>query len=177
MPLPENEIKSELSYAFLHAVVSRAGCDCEWSRRHSDNMGVDARLFVNERFGPASTLVRFAVEFQLKATSTPLTRVGNRLSFRLTRDHYDKLRATEVESPLLLVVLQLPAGAGEWLRCSPRALTLKGCAYWVSLYGAEESDNASSQTVYLPRGNRFTVEALRSLLERFSREERIPYVP
>jgi hypothetical protein len=167
MPLPDNEIKCELSYAYLHAIAARAGCECQEGRRHSDNQGVDARLFVNERFGAASSLVRFTVEIQLKATSTPLTRVGNRLSFSLTVEHYDKPRMTEVESPLLLVVLELPPDAGDWLRCSPQALTIKRCAYWVSLRGAPASANDAYQTVYLPRENRFTVPGLRELLARF----------
>ena len=177
MPLSDNDIKSELSYAYLHAVATRAGCGCQVSDRHSDDWGVDARLYVNERFGPNSTLIRFAVEVQLKATSSQLTRLGNRYSFPLAVRHYDKLRTTAVQNPLLLVVLQLPIDSGEWLRCSPRALTVKRCAYWVSLYGAPASANEQTQTVYLPRGNRFTVELLRILLERFSREERIAYVP
>jgi hypothetical protein len=177
MPLSDNDIKSELSYAYLHAVASRVGCECMVSGRHSDGWGVDARLFVKDRLAHDATLVRFTVEVQLKATSTPLTRVGNRYSFPLKLSHYNNLRATEVESPLLLIVFQMPANPDEWLRCSPQALTLKRCAYWVSLHGAPDSDNDDTQTVYLPVGNRFAVQTLRSLLDRFSREERIPYVP
>ena len=177
MALGDNDIKSELSYAWLHAVASRVGCECQVSHRHSDGMGVDARLFVDEIFAPPPSLVRFAVEIQLKATSEPLVLTGNTFSYRLTVEHYDKLRLTEIECPLLLVVLQLPENPTDWLKCSPRALTLKRCAHWVSLYGAPGSENEKYQTVCLPRENRFTPEALRSLLERFCRRERIAYVP
>jgi hypothetical protein len=176
MPLREDDIKSELSYAYLHAVVSRAGCECQESRRHSDGLGIDARLFVNGKVEWSSPLSRFTVEIQLKATSTPLAAGKEGLAFRLSLEHYDKLRVTDTERPLLLVVLQLPERPEDWLKCSPQALTLKRCAHWVSLYGAPPSANDSYQTVYLPRANRFTAEALRDILATFARRERISYV-
>ncbi|CAN5189181.1 hypothetical protein BH11BAC6_BH11BAC6_14490 [soil metagenome] len=42
MPLPTNEIESELSYAYLHAIASRAGLNCKLESRHGDNYAVDA---------------------------------------------------------------------------------------------------------------------------------------
>jgi hypothetical protein len=58
MPLADNDIKSELCYAYLHAVASRVGCECQESRRYSDGMGVDARLFVNGKLDASSLLSR-----------------------------------------------------------------------------------------------------------------------
>ena len=176
MALATNDIESELSYAYLHAVATRTGCECQVTGRHSDGMGVDARLFVDDDFGPAAVQSRFTVELQLKATSTPLSLNRGWYSYRLRREHYDKLRRTDIESPLILVVLQLPAEPDDWLRCTPQALTLKRCAYWVSLYEAQASENEVYQTVYLPRSNPFSVVSLRALLARFARRERISYV-
>jgi hypothetical protein len=175
MALATNDIESELSYAYLHAVASRVGCECQMTGRHSDGMGVDARLFVDEDFGAEAIQSRFTVEFQLKASSRALSLVKGRYSYRLRKDYYDKLRRTDIESPLLLVVLQLPKNPQEWLRCTPQALTLKRCAYWVSLYNAPASTNESYQTVHLPRANLFSGEMLRGLLARFARRERITY--
>jgi hypothetical protein len=175
MPLADNDIKSELSYAYLHAVAVRAGCECQIAQRHSDGMGVDARLFVQGDFAPPPSLTRFDIEVQLKATSQSLASVEDRFAFRLAVEEYDKLRLTLSENALILVVLQLPADAAQWLVCSPEALTLKRCAHWVSLFGAPGSSNDTSQTVYLPHANLFSVESLRQLLGRFARKERIPY--
>jgi hypothetical protein len=176
MPLADNDVKCELSYAYLHAVAAKAGCECQVAGRLSDHLGIDARLHVNENFGPEA-VIRFTLDVQLKATSTPLQPVLDRYSFSLPIEHYDKLRFTSRESPLLLVVLQLPAEPEQWLKCTPRALTLKKCAYWVSLYGAPPSANVTAQTVYLPRKNLFTVDGLRALLARFARRERMAYDP
>ncbi len=73
MSLATNDIESELSYAYLHAIAAKAGCECQVTLRHSDGQGVDARLFVDEDFGPGTLQSRFTVEVQLKATSSTLT--------------------------------------------------------------------------------------------------------
>jgi Domain of unknown function (DUF4365) len=175
MPLSDNDVKSELSYAYLHAVAARAGCACEVALRHSNGMGVDARLVIKGDFAPSPALTRFDLAIQLKATSQPLAVVEGRYAFRLAVEEYDKLRDITSESALLLVVLQLPDDPVEWLICSPEALTLKRCAHWVSLFGGPASANTTSQTVYLPQANLFSAEALRQLLIRLARKERIPY--
>jgi hypothetical protein len=42
--MPQNEIQSELSRAYIHAVVSRVGCACQWADRQTDNMGIDLTI-------------------------------------------------------------------------------------------------------------------------------------
>jgi len=42
MPLPITEIESELGYAYLHAVASKAGMSCKCENRHGDNYAIDA---------------------------------------------------------------------------------------------------------------------------------------
>jgi len=173
--LTENDIKSELSYAYLHAVASRAGFECAVTGRHGDGAGVDAVLRARERFFPDSLFVDFTVEIQLKATSqAPVLRDG-RYSFSLKVDHYDKLRTTETLASRLLVVLFLPENASEWLVHSEDSLITRRCAYWASLHGAPRSDNKAEQTVYVDKQNGFSAEALRSLMARFSRGERISH--
>jgi hypothetical protein len=175
MPLSENDIKSELSYAYLHAVAARAGCECQVSLRHSDNRGIDARLMASGNFAPAPSLTQFDLYVQLKATSHQPPSGRGPLPFDLEVEQYNKLRTTTSGNPWLLVVLFLPAASANWLQCSPQALTLRRCAYWVSLYGALATTNQETRRVYLPRPNRFHADALQDLLELFAREETVPY--
>jgi hypothetical protein len=175
MPLAENDIKSELSYAYLHAVASRSGCDCEWSRRHSDNWGVDARVHVKERFGSAP-LTRFTVEVQLKATSQEPSLQGDRYSFWVPAKNYDELRATDANNYQLLVVFFMPENPVHWLDCTEERLIAKRCAYWQSLYDAPPG-SPTGQTIYIPRTNVLSVEGFRVLLARYAPEERLPYAP
>lgn len=48
-PLYTNDIEAELSYAYLHAVASKAAVCCKAGNRHDDNAGIDAHS--NEMFG------------------------------------------------------------------------------------------------------------------------------
>jgi hypothetical protein len=175
--LTVQNIESELSYAYLHAVASRAGFICECTGRHSDEAGVDALIrVVGRRLHADSTLTRFVVDVQLKATSIqPVTRNG-RYSYSLRLKNYNDLRATTAASPQLLVVLYLPEDASEWLSHSEESLVSRRCAYWVSLRAAPESGNETHQTVYIPCANLLSVDNLKALMTRFSRQEKIDYV-
>ena len=113
--LSMNEMAAELSYAYLHAVASRAGFACEIAGRQSDRAGIDARLHIKERLAPNAAFTDFPIEVQLKATSrTPVLR-NEHYSYWLKSDHYDKLRNPGVWNLRLLVVLFLPEDQSQWL--------------------------------------------------------------
>lgn len=142
--------------------------------RLSDNAGVDAVVRVRQRFGTESTLTKFTVDVQLKATrQQPVIQNGN-YSHWLNRKNYDELRSIEADANQLLVVLFLPANSAEWLSCTEEGLLAKRCAYWQSLYGAPPG-SPSGQTIYIPQTNRLHPEEFRVLLARYSRGERLPY--
>jgi hypothetical protein len=133
MLLTENNIKAELSYAYLHAVASRAGCEAVVSGRHRDSAGVDAVISAKERFAPDSIWTEFSIDVQLKATSGEhLPDERGRFPFRLELDHYNKLRYPGRQTALLLVVLFLPPDGTQWLVHSADCLISRRCAYWVS---------------------------------------------
>lgn len=175
MLLSENNIKAELSYAYLHAIASRAGLGCHIGSRHDDNIGVDAMLRAKERFGPDSTKTQFTVDVQLKATSSEPNDLGERYSYSLPLKNYDELRSVECQAPQILVVLFLPSDKSEWVNHSAERLICQRCAYWLSLRSAPESNNETAQTVYLPKDNVLSVDKLRDLMARFSRMEAINY--
>jgi hypothetical protein len=101
-------IESELSYAYLHAIAARAGIICEYAGRHSDAAGVDAVLRVKGRLAPDSALTQFAVDVQLKATKKSPVEHAERYSHSLDVKNYNELRTTDAGAPQLLVVLFLP---------------------------------------------------------------------
>ncbi len=74
-------IEAELSYAYLHAVASRAGFSCEYRNRHLDGAGVGATITVNGQVLAAdSKLCDFPVDVQLKATGKILPITAARFS-------------------------------------------------------------------------------------------------
>lgn len=173
--LTTQNIESELSYAYLHAVASRAGVVCESTGRHGDDAGVDAVLRLKGRLSTESILTQFTVEVQLKATKqSPIEKEG-RYSQSLKIKNYDELRSMNTGAPQLLIVYYLPGNSEAWLEQSEECLIARRCAYWVSLRGAPEVE-ADSKTVYLPKTNVLSVESLKSLFTRFSKLEVFEYV-
>jgi hypothetical protein len=175
MLLTENNIKSELSYAYLHAIAAKAGFSCQEGNRHEDGIGVDAKVRVRERFGVDSILTNFSIDIQLKATSIQPVEANGRYSYSLPLKNYDELRSIEVGAPQLLVVLFLPIDSNEWLVHSAERLVCQKCAYSLSLWGAPASTNKTEQTVYLPVEGVLSPAKLRELAAKFSRQEKLRY--
>jgi Domain of unknown function (DUF4365) len=176
MPLTENDIKAELSYAYLHAIAARAGFGCEVAGRHSDNAGVDAYIRVRERLAPDSVHTNFPFEVQLKATSKLPALEANRYSYWMQdTERYDELRERSGPMPKLLVVLFLPADAAQWLEHSEEMLIARRCAYWTSLWEAPKSSNKTGQTVHLPQANLLSAPGLRTVARLLSQEEELTY--
>lgn len=165
MPLTNNDIESELSYAYLHAVASKAGLNCKVENRHGDNYGIDARI---DYFAPIPNTWRtdVSIRIQLKATINRGAETITHISYPFRGiNQYDRLRTNLGEPHRILVVLFLPDNPVEWLNISHDELLLKQAAYWVCLYGAIASDNEISQTIYLPKANLLTPKSLISVCQ------------
>ena len=175
-PLSPQDIESELSYAYLHAVASKAGMACHVGSRHEDNNGIDAVLTAWLPYVDAATLREVDIKVQLKATIAEPTRVGENYEYRLSgRRRYDDLRSLAVAGPRFLVVLFLPADAAEWLNHTHEQLAIRRCAYWQSLRGAPEI-TADSTVVTLPLAQGFSPNGLTELAARLSRRDIPNYV-
>ena len=171
--LTSEQIKEELSYAYLHAVASHAGFSCEHGPR-KDMDSVDAQVLARGRLVADSTRFSPRLEFQLKATAVAAP-TGTHFSFALPMKNYNDLRQPRVV-PVYLIVFTLPENAADWLALDEEALVTRRCAYWCSLLGAPEVANTDSRTVRLPRNQCLTPDALTELMVYASREEDLPYV-
>ena len=171
-PLSSENIESELSYAYLHAVAAHVGAACKVSGRHDDNAGVDAELTGWGPFPDGGYRNEVDIKVQLKATIKPCKIINDTIPYALKGiSRYDDLRTETVSTPRILVVLFLPINQAEWLCHTKDALLLRNCAYWVSLRGAQSSTNETSQTVYLPKSQSFDPDGLKSLMAKISRNE------
>ncbi|MGO7413842.1 DUF4365 domain-containing protein [Rhizobium ruizarguesonis] len=176
-PLTSQNIESELSYAYLHAVASAAGMACESCGRHEDNAGADARIVAWAPFQNGGYKTEVELKIQLKATIRPPSMVGESFAYAFKGiRRYDDLRAESLTIPRILVVLFLPPESTDWLHHSEDALLLRKCAYWVSLRGARPSANDTTQTIYIPKAQRFDVDGLAKLMADLSRDV-IPSYP
>lgn len=173
--LSENDIKAELSYAYLHAVAAHAGFACGVTNRHLDGAGVDAQVDIKRRLHPKARLTSFSLHFQLKATSQKIALLEGNCSYSLEVPHYNKLRDTAVGTPLFMVLFELPEAVEEWLNVGPEQLIARKCGRWVSIRGAPSTENLSSIAVYVPQNNVLTPDSLREIATRLSLGEDIMY--
>lgn len=169
--LDDAAIKEQLSYAYVHAVASRAGFSCE--RRSMDRDSVDLAIHARRKLEPSSVINSPCLEIQLKSTSHPKLQ-NDRYVFPLEMRAYNDLRAPTMV-PRLLVLFVLPRDDTKWLLHNEDKLVSKKCAYWVSLRNASDSPNQSQKTIYVPRQNVFSPDALRELLVKASCREEIVY--
>jgi hypothetical protein len=138
--------------------------------RPEPDYGIDLSLreiaLVDGRYQDTSV----QIDLQMRAT----TRAGmteTALVYDLDINAYNKLRTFSAGVPRVLVVLVLPEDDSEWLSQSPDQLSIRHCAYWLSLEGAPPSKASRSVRVMISLGNVFSPEAVRTLLQR-ARERR-----
>jgi len=175
-PLGENDIESELSYAYLHAVASKAGASCSIANRLLDGNGIDVAITGWGPFPGGGYLTEITVHVQLKATiAIPAEQNGHLSYFLKGNRRYDNLRADTVSVHRILAVLFLPANVTDWLTISPDELIMKKCAYWTSLRGAGASANKTGETVYLPTAQILNADNLIGIFAKLSRREVLTY--
>ena len=175
--LSNNDIESEISYAYLHAVASHAGMAVTMANRHADNNGIDATITAWGPFEGGGKIEEVDLRIQLKATVHVPSDDGKTLSYFLAGvNRYDDLRKVSLLTPRLLVVLFLPSESSQWLSCSTDNLLLRHCAYWLSLRGASKIETTSGTTVKFPKNQPFTPEELKKLAVRLSRNDPPLYI-
>lgn len=156
--MASNFIQEQLSWAYVRAVVYRAG----WrlSLPEVDDHGIDGTL-------EAPVRGMSKVDFQLKATTVYETQ-NDRIAYDLRVENYNQLVA-EDDAPRVLILLLMPDDPHQWLSHSVDQLCLRKCAYWVSLMGLPRSTNASTHRVHVPLTNLFHPDDLQGMFDQVYR--------
>ena len=160
-----NAQKEQFSRAFVQAVASVAGF--AWSQPSVDEDSVDLTLAAK---GGGGTIRSPKVDLQLKchAASTP---TDDHISFPLKVKNYEELRDDTVLVPRLLVVVLVPDDVGDWLSDTESELSLRRSGYWVNLRGEPATQNSSTVSVQIPRGQRLNPDGLRGIMQRIGSGE------
>ena len=168
-------IQSNLSFSYLHAVVSSVGGSCMRTDQVADNMGIDVTLMFQGKFSPRPVLRSIPIIGQLKSCRQSLRVVDGRIGYSLGSEQYRKytLRSS---AEFLLFLFIVPENPETWLELTPQELILRKCCHWTSLNGAPPSAG-NNVTVYFPAKNLFNVVQLRKILETLSKGERLRYEP
>lgn len=107
------------------------------------------------------------LEAQLKCTACDVL-CETELRFPLKVKNYNDLRTVRVMVPRILIVVCVPGSVAAWLSASEFKTVLKHSGYWISLRGEPETSNTQKVTVAIPRTNRFTPEALSTIMARIA---------
>jgi hypothetical protein len=160
--LPTNQIQEALSRAYVYAVAGRAGFTCGTI---SPDFGFDLFLRSVERHGGQYWDSGPQLDIQLKSTTQAEVR-ETEVAYDLDVRTYNLLRHVARDRPCVLVLLVLPEDEALWLTQSEDELVLRHCAYWMSLGGADPTENEVRVRVTIPRENRFSVEGLKDLMRQ-----------
>ena len=175
---PSNETKCAISEAYLHALAAVTGFPCVIGVRPLDALKIDAQFTVVRDFGPDAKRNLLTLYVQLKATWEDFGWKRGKGKYVLKDiDLYNQFRTTKTREPMLLVLLELPKKHQEsnWFACTPQALSLKCCAYWVSLYDAP-AVTTTSVTLTVLKKNRLSDKSLTQFIRNFATTEMpVPY--
>lgn len=170
MLLP-NGVKQEISYIYLHTLVTCLGYSLE--RNIVDTDSVDATICARGRVeGSKGVLLSPKIEVQLKTTKSECSQ--NSIPFPIVKKNYDDLRKNTMV-PRILAVLFLPIEKG-WFDFDIDRISIYGKCYWMSLRGMEESGNRSSVTIYLAQSQRLNAETMQQLMIAAANREELAYV-
>lgn len=160
--LPRNQRQEALSRAYVQAVAAHCGLMC--SLREPD-YGVDLTLhyirYRDGRYGESG----FRLDVQLKST----TRSGvtdTEILYDLEVKTYDDFRDPAVGVRRILVLMVIPEDESRWTSHSEEQLSIRDCAYWLSLRGWPPTTNKRTVRVAIPRANVFSVEGVTGLMDR-----------
>jgi hypothetical protein len=159
--LTDDDIREQLSIAFIHTVASRAGY--AWEPTRIDKDGIDGRVRARDFIDPRATVRSPSIGFQLKATTT-ITGSPDPIPYPLKQGNYNHLRGDKFAEPRYLALLVLPEDPAEWVKLDADALVLRRCMHWKSLVSAPETKNEVTTTVYIPRANILDMEGMQRLV-------------
>src|SRR5262249_14219828 len=106
-------------------------------------------------------------QLDLQLKSTTQANVGQtHLAYDLPVVNYDNLRDPSPQVARILIVLVMPEDETLWLSQSPQELTLRHCAWWLSLKVWPTTPNTTTIRVPVPLANVFSPVALQHIVQR-----------
>jgi hypothetical protein len=168
--LSPNGKKQEISYLYLHALVTNLGYSLE--RVVIDMDSVDATICAKgEIEGSRGILLSPKIDVQLKATEREP--VGDPISINLSKKNYDELRQNAMV-PRMAIVLFL---SKDWFKFDVEKISVFGKGYWMSLKGMADSNNQSDVTLHIPQSQRLMDETIQQWMIAAANREELAYVP
>ncbi len=156
-----------LSRAYIQAVAGACGLSCSF---RDFDYGIDTTLHVIREV--EERLEETGHSLDIQAKSTTAAAIGpTEIVYDMELDAYRLLRASTPFTPRILVLLVMPNDEKAWLDHDEERLTLRRCAYWLSLRGRPETRNRKSVRITIPCSNVFSPAELSRLMEKVVKRE------
>lgn len=166
--ITENHRKEMVSWAFVHSIVTKAGCKITSPML---DYGLDLGVTqVREISDARGTRLVGGCEFkvQLKSSSS-VDIVASEILYDLDAKNYNDLVATDVNVPRILVFVHLPEDEEQRIAISGESITLKYCAYYARLAGMALTDNVRSERIKIPITNTFDPQFVNQFFSEIER--------
>ena len=156
-----------ISRAFIQAVAGRCGMSCSF---RDFDYGIDMTLNDIKHYQGRRVETGFKLDIQAKSSVTARVEESE-VIYSMEVKTYNDLRDASVGTPRILVLLVLPRDEEQWVRINQRRFMIRRSAYWLSLRGEGGGTHRERVTVSIPRGNLFTVESLKQIMDSVKRGE------
>jgi len=165
VPMPEADQGEELSIAYVSAIAAHAGINITVSRK---DYGIDMsfkRLWKRKSDNHYTDMAGLSLPSQLKSARFPEWKIrADIIAYDLRAKNYNDI-VTSTNG--FLILMCLPAAIDQWLEQNEERLHLhKCCYYWTPELDDDETPNKSTKTIYIPRTQLFTTDALISLVDQ-----------
>lgn len=166
MAIPREHLQERLSYAYVQAVVARAGAALAIPHDYGDDGHIQS---INRLSNGKYRSTGFLFHCQIKATTTTIIQ-NDSVVYDMDAEAFNNLASWEGTSPCLLLLMRLPQNFEDWFSLSEERLILQNCCYWYHITETT-TGNSSSKRIYVPRTQLFTPEAVTQWLDRVRQEK------
>jgi hypothetical protein len=164
--MTEQHKMEALNRAYVQAIAAKAGVGISTPQ---PDYALDLYLHRVIKEDHRIRYIGVALNCQLKA-STDWKIDGNEIVYNLEAKTYNVL--ADASGPWVLILLCLPKDTNDWLElCEDYMRIRKCCYYWQNLEYLE-TQNSSSITIRIPRGQLLTPDSLIDLLMKVQPEGR-----
>jgi hypothetical protein len=162
--LPQNQRQEALSRAYVRAIAAQAGVICG---DVGQDYGIDMYLRTVPEIDHRFADIGDQLDLQLKSTTRAEVKSAA-VVYDLDVRAYEILRRETSGCPRILVLLLLPQDEALWLSQTIEELTLRRCAYWMSLRGASPTTNQAAVRITIPQEQVFSAPAVRTMMQALS---------
>jgi Domain of unknown function (DUF4365) len=162
--LPRNQRMELLSKAYVRAVVAFAGGICV---EPIPDFGIDLTIHHVASETGQYTDEGALINLQLRST-TEATYDNDEDAYHYELDvkTYNHLRKTAVRIPRLLILFVMPKEETIWVTQEREGMTIRNCAYYLSLKGHPTTTNEQSITVAIPCKQIFSMNFLQRQFQK-----------